>query len=84
MRIALALLAAAAALAAAPSSAKSDDPAHPDFTGYWGPSFKIDDMPADLRAKLPPNTVVLKDTGPAEFPRGEYGGLIPTAIVQED
>ena len=78
MRLAFALI-AAAALAGAPAAANSDDPAHPDLTGYWGPSFKIGDMPADLKAKLPPNTVILKDTGPAEFPRGEYGGLIPTA-----
>ena len=78
MRLAFALI-AAAALAGAPASAKSDDPAHPDLTGYWGPSFKIGEMPADFKAKLPPNTVILKDTGPAEFPRGEYGGLIPTA-----
>jgi hypothetical protein len=72
-------LAAMAALACAPALAKSSDPNHPDLTGYWGPSLKIDAMPEDLKAKLPPNTVVLKDTGPAEFPRGEYGGLIPTA-----
>ena len=79
MRKTFALLAAAAALAWAPALAKSGDPAHPDLTGYWGPSLKIDPMPEDLKAKLPPNTVVLADTGPAEFPRGEYGGLIPTA-----
>jgi hypothetical protein len=77
MRLAIAL--AMAALAAAPAAAKSDDPAHPDLTGYWGPSFRIGEMPADLKAKLPPNTVILNDTGPAEFPRGEYGGLMPTA-----
>jgi hypothetical protein len=73
------VLAAAAALACAPVLAKSDDPAHPDLTGYWGPSFKKSQMPADLLAKLPPNTVVLDDTGVAEFPPGQYGGLIPTA-----
>lgn len=79
MRVSFALLAAAAAFVAAPAAAKSDDPLHPDLTGYWGPSFKSGEMPADLKAKLPPNTVILNDTGPAEFPRGEYGGLIPTA-----
>jgi hypothetical protein len=78
VRPVLALLAATAALACAPALAKSSDPAHPDLTGYWGPSLKIDAMPEDLEAKLPPNTVILKDTGPAEFPRGEYGGLVPT------
>jgi hypothetical protein len=79
MRVSLLLAAAAAALACAPAGAKSSDPAHPDLTGYWGPSFNIGPMPDDLKAKLPANTVILKDTGPAEFPRGEYGGLIPTA-----
>jgi hypothetical protein len=73
------VLVAAAALACCPAFAKSGDPAHPDLTGYWGPSLKIDPMPEDLKAKLPPNTAILQDTGPAEFPRGEYGGLIPTA-----
>ena len=76
MRLAIAL---AAALACAPAFAKSDDARHPDLTGYWGPSFKVGEMPADLKATLPPTTVILNDTGPAEFPRGEYGGLIPTA-----
>jgi hypothetical protein len=78
MRLAIALLAAATTLAGVPVGAKSGDPAHPDLTGYWGPSLKIDPMPQDLKDKLPANTVVLDDTGPAEFPRGEYGGLIPT------
>jgi hypothetical protein len=82
MRITLALLAAAAALASTPSSAKSDDPAHPDFSGYWGPAIRNDPMPADLKAKLPPSTVVLDDTGPAEFPRGVYGGLILTPAAK--
>ena len=79
MRGSFTVLAAAAALACCPALAKSGDPAHPDLTGYWGPSLKIDPMPEDLKAKLPPNTAILQDTGPAEFPRGEYGGLIPTA-----
>jgi len=47
--------------------------AHPDLSGFWGPSMGKAD-PA-LMAKLPPNTVVLADTGFPEFPQGEYGGL---------
>ena len=78
MRRPLALL-AFAAFACAPALAQSDDPAHPDLSGYWGPSFAKAPMPADLQAKLPPNTVILDDTGVAEFPRGDYGGLVPTA-----
>jgi hypothetical protein len=79
MRAVFALIAAAAVLASFPAAARSDDPKHPDLTGYWGPSFKAGKMPADLKAKLPANTVILNDTGAAEFPRGDYGGLIPTA-----
>ena len=79
MRLAFVGAAAAAAMACAPAFAKSDDPGHPDLSGYWGPSFAQEPMPADLKAKLPANTVVLADTGAAEFPRGQYGGLIPTA-----
>ena len=32
-------------------------------------------MPEDLKAKLPPDTAILDDTGAAEFGRGVYGGL---------
>ncbi len=79
MRLCLTLLGAAAALACSSASGKSNDAAHPDLSGYWGPAIRNDMMPQDLKAKLPPNTAVLADTGPAEFPRGEYGGLILTA-----
>jgi hypothetical protein len=82
MRTVLALVAAAAALAGTPISAKSGDPAHPDLSGYWGPAIRNDPMPEDLKAKLPPNTVVLDDTGPAEFPREVYGGLILTPAAK--
>jgi hypothetical protein len=48
--------------------------ARPDLSGFWTLSGKV---PRDkgMISKLPPNTVVLDDTGPAEFPSGEYGGL---------
>ena len=49
-------------------------PAHPDMSGFWNLSREQKPDPA-LMAKLPPNTVVLADTGIAEFPQGEYGGL---------
>ena len=60
--LAIALLAAAPALAA------------PDLSGFWA-SSRIQTPDPALMAKLPPNTVVLADTGAAEFPQGEYGGL---------
>ena len=59
--------------------------AHPDLSGFWRLSDKI---PADkkLMQRLPANTVVLADTGAAEFPRGEYGGLKlkPAAVAAAD
>jgi len=46
----------------------------PDLSGFWNLAGGV---PKDkvLLDKLPPNTVVLEDTGAAEFPAGEYGGL---------
>lgn len=56
---------------AAPAVAQT----HPDFSGFWNLDARaIPDDPA-LKAKLPPNTVILADTGVAEFPKGEFGGL---------
>jgi hypothetical protein len=49
--------------------------AEPDLTGFWNLSFEASDPPADLVAKLPPDTVIIADTGVVEFPEGEYGGL---------
>jgi len=65
----LAALALGAALLAAPAAAEAD------LSGYWNAPFRTYDMPADQQAKLPAGTVVLDDTGAAEFPRGVYGGL---------
>jgi hypothetical protein len=47
---------------------------HPDLSGFWNLSAKVPRDQAML-AKLPANTVLLEDTGAAEFPSGEYGGL---------
>ena len=67
MRLALAALAVAFAVPAAAGE--------PDFNGFWNAPVYSHEMPADLRAKLPPNTVVIDDTGAAEFPRMVFGGL---------
>ena len=70
-----ALLAACSPRAPAPSpSAPPAAAAHPDFSGYWNLDMKVPVDP-ELLAKVAPDTVLLKDTGPVEFPRGEYGGL---------
>jgi hypothetical protein len=68
---ALAAMALAVSLACAPASAAS---AKPDLSGFWMLASRV---PQDkkLMSLLPPNTVVLADTGAAEFPAGEYGGL---------
>ncbi|HEU4650396.1 MAG TPA: hypothetical protein VFS49_03175, partial [Croceibacterium sp.] len=49
--------------------------AEPDLRGFWNLAFDTSDPPADMIAELPPNTVLVKDTGAAEFPEDEYGGL---------
>ena len=68
-----------AVLLATPAAAQ-DTP--PDLSGFWGPVFDLGEPAADLVAKLPANTVVIDDTGVAEFPRGEYGGLVLTDAAQ--
>lgn len=54
-------------------------PAHaePDLSGFWNLDFGQGKPDPELIAKLPPNTVLIDDTGPAEFPAHEYGGLKP-------
>ncbi len=61
---------------AAPAAAQ-DGP--PDLSGFWGPVFDIGAPAPDMLAKLPAEAVLVEDTGIVEFPRGEYGGLEPTA-----
>jgi hypothetical protein len=68
----LAALTSCAMLAGAAAAVAK--PAHPDLSGFWNLSAKVPRDEAMLK-KLPPNTVVLEDTGAAEFPSGEYGGL---------
>lgn len=79
MRMKLAL--AAVLLCAAPAAARDND--IPNLSGFWSAPFQAFPMPEDLKAKLPPNTVIIEDTGPAEFPRGEYGGLKLTPEAEE-
>ncbi|MCB2067686.1 MAG: hypothetical protein KDE15_13725 [Erythrobacter sp.] len=69
----------ALALIAAPAAAQ-DFP--PDLSGYWGPVFDLGQPDPAMMAQLPGNTVLVEDTGVAEFPRGEYGGLVLTAEAE--
>jgi hypothetical protein len=50
---------------------------HPDLSGFWNLDFRQGEPDPELIAKLPPNTVLIDDTGVAEFPSHEYGGLKP-------
>lgn len=57
------------------AGAKADIKGHPDLNGFWSlADGKHPNDPA-LLAKLPPDTVILDDTGFAEFPKEEFGGL---------
>ncbi len=56
------------------SNAAPPAAAHPDFSGFWNLDMKVPRDP-ELMAKVAPNTAFLDDTGPVEFPAGEFGGL---------
>jgi hypothetical protein len=64
----------AIALAACSSAAAQK---RPDLSGFWSLTRGAPVRDAALLAKIPPNTVIVDDTGGAEFPIGEYGGLKP-------
>jgi hypothetical protein len=48
--------------------------AEADLRGFWNLAFDATPQ-ADLLAKLPPNTVVIEDSGAPEYPRMVFGGL---------
>jgi hypothetical protein len=65
-----------AALLATPLAAQTPSSSEiPDFSGFWSLDREQHPFDPELIAKLPPDTVVLDDTGFVEFPQGEYGGL---------
>ena len=68
VRLALSAFAGFAMLAA-PAAAE------PDLSGYWAPVYDLGEPDPEMLAKLPDNTVLVDDTGIAEFGRGEFGGL---------
>jgi hypothetical protein len=49
--------------------------AEPELAGFWAPTFGTVEPDPTMIAVLPPDTVVIDDTGAAEFPRMEFGGL---------
>src|SRR5262249_36280110 len=60
----------------APAAAAAAQPAaaHPDLSGFWNLDVRIPQDEALMR-QVAPNPAFLDDTGPKEFPAGEYGGL---------
>lgn len=70
------LLAAVSAIMFAAGPAAAQD--RPDLSGFWYLSWgQITEDPV-LAEKLPDDAVVIDDSGAAEFPRGEFGGLVLT------
>lgn len=55
----------------------------PDLSGFWMPLSGIPDPDPVLAAKVPAGTVVMRDTGPAEFGLMEFGGLKLTPAALE-
>jgi hypothetical protein len=71
------LLAATAGAADKPSKPGS----RPDLSGFWNLSSQVPDEKA-LTGRFPAGTVLLKDTGVWEYPKGDYGGLKLTAKAE--
>jgi hypothetical protein len=71
------LLLAAATLAGAAETKR------PDFSGFWMLSRNADQPDPELAKRVPAGTVVLHDTGAAEFGAMNFGGLKPTAAAME-
>ncbi|HEY4212970.1 MAG TPA: hypothetical protein VGM84_15930 [Steroidobacteraceae bacterium] len=71
------LLAGCGQKVSVPAAAIPVVPPHPDLSGFWNLDVKIP-RDEELMGKVAPNTVFLDDTGPVEFPAGQYGGLILT------
>lgn len=78
----IALLAAALLIAAAPCLAAAPPLPHPDLSGFWNLDLKVPRDP-QLMSQVAPDTVFIDDTGPAELPRGNYGGLKLTPAAQD-
>ena len=76
-------LIAGAGLAGCATTGVSGAGAHPDFSGYFNLAREDKAHDPELMALVPPGTVDMLDTGAAEFPRYEYGGLILTPEAEE-
>jgi hypothetical protein len=80
---ALAALMLASIAAGGPRATKPGVPQrHPDFSGFWNLDMRVPQDP-ELMKQVAPNTVFLDDTGPKEFPAGDFGGLKLKPAAQE-
>jgi len=70
-----AALAVAVALFAWSGLAAAAQPAKVDFSGFWNLAREKVRPDPDLMRRVAPNTVLLEDTGAAEFGSMEFGGL---------
>jgi hypothetical protein len=57
-----------------PAAAAAPAPAHPNLSGFWRLAAR-EPQDAKLMALIAPNTAVLSDTGAAELPLKDFGGL---------
>jgi hypothetical protein len=71
--VALSLLTGVAAAAGKPAKGPGG---HPDLSGFWMQSNKVQ-PDKSLMSRVAPNTAVLPDAGAVELPRGDWGGLKP-------
>jgi hypothetical protein len=57
-----------------------------DLAGFWAPVFNTPEPDPAMIAKLPPDTVVIEDTGAPEYERMEFGGLelTPAALAHAE
>jgi hypothetical protein len=62
-------------------TASAAQPARPNLSGFWMLTTTQSEDPA-LKAKIPPDAVILQDTGAPEYGPGEFGGLKLTPAAQ--
>ena len=65
-----------------PAAAAPPASVHPDLSGFWNLDMKVPRDP-QLMAQVAPNTAFLDDTGPVEFPAGEFGGRVGCDLRQQ-
>jgi hypothetical protein len=83
MRRSLPLLGCSLLLCVTAMTAQAAAPKRPNLSGFWMLAQKPVEDP-ELKAKIPPNTVIVRDTGGAEFGPGEYGGLKLTPVAEAE